>query len=76
MRMSKTFTCKELGGICEEKFSGGTFMEVMGKGAEHMMRDEAHREKIMNMEKAAGETKEQWMARMQNEFDKKPEDVA
>lgn len=45
--MSKTFACRELGGICEEKFSGSSFMEIMQKGAMHMMSDEAHKESIM-----------------------------
>lgn len=72
--MSKTFTCKELGGICEEKFSGNTFMEIMQKGAGHMMLDDAHKENIMSMENRTGENKEQWMGRMQQEFDAKTED--
>ena len=72
--MSKTFTCRELGGICDEKFSGNTFVEIMQKGAEHMMSDEAHKAAIMDTEKRIGENKEQWMARMQKEFDAKPED--
>ena len=72
--MSKTFTCRELGGICEEKFSGNTFEEVMQKGVVHIMTDDAHRQSIMDMEKRTGENKEQWMARMQREFDARPED--
>ncbi len=67
--MRKTFTCRELGGICDEKFSGNTFMEIMQKGSEHIMGDEVHKEKIVNMEESTGETKEQWMERMQKEFD-------
>lgn len=73
--MSKTFTCRELGGTCEEKFSGNTFMEIMQKGAMHMMSDEAHKESIMSMEKRTGENKQQWMGRMQCEFDAKSEDA-
>ena len=72
--MSKTFTCRELGGICEEKFSGSSFMEIMQKGAVHMMSDEAHKESIMGMEKQTGENKSMWMDRMQKEFDTKAED--
>ena len=73
--MTKTFTCKELGGLCDEKFSGETFMEIMQKGSVHMMSDEAHKAKIMDMEKGTGETQEQWMERMQKEFDAKPIDA-
>lgn len=69
--MSKTLTCRELGGICEEKFSGNTFTEIMQKGAPHMMSDDAHKASIMDMEKRTGENKEQWMERMQREFDTK-----
>lgn len=72
--MTKTFTCRELGGICDEKFQGETFGEIMQKGAMHMMSDEVHKEKIMNMDGDTGETKEQWMERMQKEFNSRLED--
>ena len=67
--MTKIFTCRDLGGICDEKFSGDSFAEIMQKGVEHIMSDEAHKKKIMNMENSTGESKEQWMERMQKEFD-------
>jgi len=67
--MTKTFTCRELGGVCEEKFSGENLMEVVQKGMSHMMSDEEHKKSIMDMEKRTGENKEQWMTRMQQEFD-------
>ena len=73
--MSKTFTCGELGGVCDETFTGETFEEIMQKAMPHMMSDEAHKENIMNMEQRTGENKEQWMERMQKEFDLKPEDA-
>lgn len=72
--MSKTLTCRELGGVCDETFSGDSFMEVMQKGAAHMMFDEAHKESIMGMEQRTGENQQQWMDRMQKEFDAKPDD--
>jgi predicted small metal-binding protein len=72
--MTKTLTCQELGGVCEESFSGDTFAEIMEASMPHMMSDEEHKENIMNMEASTGENKEQWMARMQQEFDAKPED--
>lgn len=65
----KTFTCKELGGICDETFSGETLEEIINKGAAHMMADKAHKEKIMNLSGDTGETREVWYARMQKEFD-------
>ena len=69
--MTKSFTCKELGGICDEKFSGESLMEIVGKGMPHMMSDEAHKASVMDMEKRTGENKEAWMARMQKEFEAK-----
>lgn len=72
--MTKTLTCTELGGVCEATFSGDTLMEIIQKGMPHMMSDEAHTESIMSMEARTGENKEQWMARMQGEFDAKPTD--
>lgn len=72
--MSKTFICKELGGVCEEEFSGETFMEIIQKAMPHMVSDEAHKSSIMDMEKRTGENQEQWMGRMQKEFDAKTED--
>lgn len=72
--MSKTFTCKELGGVCDEKFSGDTFMEIVEKCMPHMMSDEVHKANIMDMESRTGENKEQWMVRMQSEFDVRPRD--
>lgn len=72
--MSKTFTCKELGGICDEAFSGDTLDEIIQKGMGHMGIDEAHKSKIANLETDSGENKQQWYARMQQEFETKPED--
>lgn len=72
--MSKTLTCRELGGVCDEKFSGSSFMEVMQKGAAHMMSDEVHKESIMGMERRTGENQQQWMDRMQKEFNAKSYD--
>lgn len=71
--MSKTFTCKELGGVCDESFSGDTFMEIVQKGMPHMMSDEVHKTSIMDMENRTGENQAQWMERMQKEFDAKIE---
>lgn len=67
--MTKTFTCREIGGVCEEKFSGNTLMEVVQKAARHMMSDNAHKEQIMSMAQRTGENREQWMERMLKEFE-------
>jgi hypothetical protein len=49
-------------------------MEIVQKGMAHMQRDDAHKEKMMALSDATGETKEQWFERMQKEFDARPED--
>lgn len=72
--MTKTFTCKELGGICDQNISGSTFPEIIDKGMKHIMSDEAHMANMQNMS-GSTETKEQWFERMQKEFDVRPEDV-
>lgn len=69
--MIKSFTCKELGGVCDESFSGETLMEIVQQGMPHMMSDAAHTESIMGMEVRTGENQTQWMERMQREFDAK-----
>lgn len=72
--MSKTVTCRELGGVCDEKFSGESLMEIVQKGMPHMTSDAAHKASVMDMEKQTGENQAQWMERMQKEFDAKSED--
>lgn len=72
--MTKTFICKELGGTCNASFSGATLMEIVGQAMPHMMSDEKHKAKIMDMENRTGENRGQWMARMQKEFDARDKD--
>jgi hypothetical protein len=72
--MTKTFTCRELGGVCDEKFSGDTLMDIVQDAMPHMMSDEMHKVSIMDMEKRTGENQAQWMKRMQKEFDARSED--
>ncbi len=72
--MSKTFTCREFGGVCEMKFSGNTLMEIIQKGMPHMGSDDAHKQHTKSLEATSGENKEQWMGRMQREFDARPDD--
>jgi hypothetical protein len=72
--MTKTFTCRELGGICDEKITGSTFMEVIQKGMQHMQADADHMKKMGDLSNTTGETKEQWFERMQKVFDARLED--
>lgn len=73
--MTKTLTCRELGGVCDERFSGNSLGEVMMVAGPHMMSDDEHKASIMSLESRTGENKEQWTARMQKEFDARPEDA-
>jgi predicted small metal-binding protein len=72
--MTKTFTCKELGGVCDAAFSGDSLMSIMQKAMPHMQSDEAHREHIAQLAETSGESQEQWFERMQTAFDGKPTD--
>jgi hypothetical protein len=72
--MTKTLTCRELGGLCDQAFSADTLMGVMQQAMPHMQSDDAHKAQIGNLSKTTGETREVWMARMQREFDAKPND--
>lgn len=44
-------------------------MDLMQGAMGHMLSDDEHKASIMSMEERTGENKEQWMARMQKEFD-------
>lgn len=72
----KTFTCRELGGPCDEKLTGATYREVGEKGSAHIMSttDEAHaklREQLVTSSEAE---KEQWWNWFKGEWDKKEDD--
>jgi hypothetical protein len=73
--MTKTFTCRELGGTCDATFAGDTVMDIVQKAGPHMMSDEAHKSAVMSLPERTGENKQQWMDRIQREFDAKPEDA-
>ena len=72
--MSKSFTCRELMGICGERFSGDSLMEIVQKGMAHMGSDDAHKEHIAGLSGNTQETQEQWFERMQKEFDDRADD--
>jgi len=73
--MTKTFSCRELGGVCDEAFSGESVMSIMQQAMLHMQSDDAHKEHIAKLSESSGESRDAWMARMQREFDAKPQDV-
>jgi hypothetical protein len=72
--MTKTFTCRELGGVCEQKFSGDSIVSIVQQAMPHMQSDEVHKEHIAKLATTSGETRDAWMARMQREFDAKADD--
>ena len=59
----KTFTCREMGGPCDEQFSGETMQEVADKGGAHIMgsTDEAHKAMRDQMASSSQEDKQKWM---------------
>jgi len=71
----KTFTCKEMGGPCEEAFGGETAQEVADKGGKHIMdsTDDAHKPMKDQMSASSEEDKNKWMADFQTKFDAAPD---
>jgi len=71
----KKFTCKELGGVCDEVFEGETHTEVGEKGGAHIMgsTDEAHKSMREHMAKTSEEDKNKWWEWFKGEWDKKEE---
>ncbi len=72
--MSKSLTCRELMGICDEQFSGDTLMEVAQKGMQHMQSDDAHQEHMASHADRTEEDRTQWFEKMELVFDAKPDD--
>jgi len=72
----KKFTCKELGGVCDEVFEGETHTEVGEKGGAHIMSstDEAHKSMREHMAKTSEEDKNKWWDWFKGEWDKKTND--
>jgi len=71
----KKFTCKEMGGSCEESFEGETFKEVGEKGGMHIMNstDEDHGEIRKEMANSSEEDVKKWWDWFSMEWDKKDE---
>lgn len=71
----KSMTCNQLGGACEQVFSGATFDEVAAQSQQHGKEafgrnDEAHlaaMAKMMEIMKSGG--MDAWMAARKSEFD-------
>ncbi len=74
--MTKTFTCHELGGACDAQFSGDTVMKIHAEGwPAHDVGQETHKAAVMSLPERTGESRNQWMVRIQGEFDAKAHDA-
>ena len=69
----KKFTCKEMGGPCDEVFEGETSKEVGEKGGQHIMSstDEAHKTMREQVASSSEEDKKKWWDWFSGEWDKK-----
>lgn len=69
----KKFTCREMGGLCDEIFEGETAEEVGEKGGQHVMgsTDEAHKPMREQMMHSSEEEKNKWWAWFKEEWEKK-----
>jgi len=69
------FTCKELGGVCDEIFEGETHREVGEKGGAHIMSsiDEAHKPVRERMARSSEEDSNKWWKWFKAEWEKKEE---
>ena len=73
--MTKTFTCRELGGTCDQSFTGESVEDILRQAGSHMMADEEHAAAIMALAERTGESKEAWTERMKKEFDARQADA-
>ena len=71
----KKFTCREMGGPCDEVFEGVTAEEVGNKGGQHFMgsTDDAHKAMREQMASSSEEDKNKWWSWFNGEWDKKSE---
>lgn len=58
----KKFTCREMGGPCDEAFEGVTMYDVAGLGGKHIMSstDEAHKPMRNMMANSSKEDQAKW----------------
>ena len=69
----KKFTCKEMGGVCDEVFEGENSKEVGKKGGEHIINstDETHKEIKGKMVQSSNEDIQKWWTWFEGEWNKK-----
>lgn len=71
----KKFTCREMGGPCDEEFEGETMHDVAGKGGKHIMSttDEAHKPMRDMMATSKPEDQARWFDWFKGLWDNKAE---
>lgn len=67
----KTLTCKDLGGVCDQKMSATTWDEMVQKMTKHVM--ENHPDVAKQMEKMHKDDPTKWGREMKPKFDNAPE---
>jgi hypothetical protein len=72
----KKFTCREMGGVCDEVLEGETMDEVSKKGMAHVQGadDDAHKKIVSDMDTQGEEGKAKWTEWFKGEWDKKAEE--
>jgi predicted small metal-binding protein len=67
----KTLTCKDLGGICDQKFSAGSWDEMVMAMTKHVM--EKHPALAKEMEKMHNEDPKKWGKEMKPKWEATPQ---
>jgi predicted small metal-binding protein len=68
----KTMTCKELGGVCDEKITADSWPEAVQKMTAHVMAN--HPETAKEMEQMHNEDPEKWGKEYKPKWEAAPED--
>jgi predicted small metal-binding protein len=73
----KTFTCSEMGGVCESAISGGSAEAVMENGHKHVegATDDAHNDLRTKMKEGGDEAMEEWKKGFMVKWEAKAEDA-
>jgi predicted small metal-binding protein len=71
----KKFTCRDIGGVCDEEITGSTAEEVARKSYQHIKAagDEEHRELKRTIDDMSEGEKDKWMEDFQKTFDAAPD---
>ena len=70
----KTMTCRDLGGVCDQKLSANSWDEMVQKMSKHVM--DKHPDVAEEMEKMHNEDPKKWGREMKPKFDNAPEHQA